>query len=513
MTQYFTRDLRLKSIVSAAQYPTAQAAIDQNPGSSVWFPKGNYAPVVVSSDSTLLYGVGPGSIIITTSTTGHGVKFYPNDTTATSKYLNNCGIENIQIYSSANKTAGAGVYALQCNGFRLNNVVINNHPEGCLVSGGQLNMFNELTVFGSSSVLSVTPVSNSSALRFTEAPIDGGLFQDCFTCEVSNLIIGGGRVLDKSIRIESADGLHFTNGYINGAYSDEIYIQVATANRYIAGVTFNSIYVDGVSMTTAPTNRNGVNFPSSAVGTVHDVTFNNCKIGNYIGKGCVVGEGVGQLTFTGGTKIYNIDNWGIDFVGDNSFSQLIVTGCLLNECGEVTINKGGISASTMLSCTITDNEFTGIGNTGATAVLLSGTNANGCIDDNTYAGCTTNLTNSATWSGRIRGIPVTYTTTRTGWTDVGTPTVTAKFIDKGTLCFFEIKVVPATTVATAAGTSYVSLPVTAAGLSGTVTMTDSTTLIGVGTGVIDVTNSRAYVPAQVATADTLTIAGTYEVGP
>ena len=103
-----------------------------------------------------------------------------------------------------------------------------------------------------------------------------------------------------------------------------------------------------------------------------------------------------------------------------------------------------------------------------------------------------------------------FTAARTGWTDVGTPTVTARYCQIGGAVFFQVKVVPGTTVATTAGTSYISLPVAAAGLSGHASMGDATTLISVGQCVFDVANSRCYVPSQVATADILTIAGFYE---
>ena len=104
-----------------------------------------------------------------------------------------------------------------------------------------------------------------------------------------------------------------------------------------------------------------------------------------------------------------------------------------------------------------------------------------------------------------------YTPTRTGWTDVGSPTVTARYRHVGKKCEFQISVVPGTTCATVAGTSYVTLPMTASGIAGSATMADTTALTAVGTCVIDIANSRCYVPAQVATGDTLTIAGWFEV--
>lgn len=99
---------------------------------------------------------------------------------------------------------------------------------------------------------------------------------------------------------------------------------------------------------------------------------------------------------------------------------------------------------------------------------------------------------------------------RTGWTDVGTPTVTARFKTVGRQCFFQIKVVPGTTVATTAGTSYVALPLPAKGIGGDASMVNLTTLVAVGTCAIDVATSRVYVPTQAASGNTLTICGWYE---
>lgn len=105
-----------------------------------------------------------------------------------------------------------------------------------------------------------------------------------------------------------------------------------------------------------------------------------------------------------------------------------------------------------------------------------------------------------------------WTPTRTGWTDVGAPTVTARYCTLFRTTFFQIKIIPATTTATVAGTSYVSLPVAQSGsaLAGEGSMMNITTLVAVGTCAMDMTNGRIYVPTQGATANTLTIAGFYE---
>lgn len=111
------------------------------------------------------------------------------------------------------------------------------------------------------------------------------------------------------------------------------------------------------------------------------------------------------------------------------------------------------------------------------------------------------------------GITHTWTPSRTSWTDVGSPTVTGRYCQINDKCYFQIKVVPATTVATTAGTSYTSLPLTAnpADFTGDGSMENITTLIAVGSCVFDLTNNRCYVPTQAATGNTLEIAGWYPV--
>lgn len=106
-----------------------------------------------------------------------------------------------------------------------------------------------------------------------------------------------------------------------------------------------------------------------------------------------------------------------------------------------------------------------------------------------------------------------FTPARTGWTDVGTPTVTGRYRRIGHTCFVQVKVVPETTCAATAGTSYVTLPVAvgAGSLSGFGEMMNATTLVAVGVCVVDTANSRVYVPSQVATGNTLTIWAEYEV--
>ena len=104
-----------------------------------------------------------------------------------------------------------------------------------------------------------------------------------------------------------------------------------------------------------------------------------------------------------------------------------------------------------------------------------------------------------------------FTAVRTGWTDVGAPTVTARYSQVKNVCYVQVKIVPDTSVATTAGASYIDLPLPAFGFTGTGGMSDLTTFIGIGDCVVDAATSRVYVPTQIATADTLAIACWFEV--
>lgn len=99
-------------------------------------------------------------------------------------------------------------------------------------------------------------------------------------------------------------------------------------------------------------------------------------------------------------------------------------------------------------------------------------------------------------------------------TVVGTPTYVGRFRFVGKQCFFQISIVSSTSIASTAGTHYVSLPTVAKGLGGQATMTNATTKISVGDCHIDTsqTPGRAYLPAQAASGNTFIVAGWFEIG-
>ncbi|HEY6018924.1 MAG TPA: hypothetical protein VIY48_03245, partial [Candidatus Paceibacterota bacterium] len=96
-------------------------------------------------------------------------------------------------------------------------------------------------------------------------------------------------------------------------------------------------------------------------------------------------------------------------------------------------------------------------------------------------------------------------------TVVGETTYSGRLKIIGRQCFFQVKFSAATSIASTAGTHYLTLPITAKSYSGTAVMTDDTTNIAIGVCHIDVSNSRCYLPTQAASGDTFTLAGWFEI--
>ena len=99
----------------------------------------------------------------------------------------------------------------------------------------------------------------------------------------------------------------------------------------------------------------------------------------------------------------------------------------------------------------------------------------------------------------------------TGLTVVGATAYSARFRIVGKSCEFQVKLSAATSIASVAGTTYLALPIAAIGLSGIAVMTNQSSNIAIGSCHVDVTNSRAYLPTQTASADIFNICGSFEV--
>lgn len=96
-------------------------------------------------------------------------------------------------------------------------------------------------------------------------------------------------------------------------------------------------------------------------------------------------------------------------------------------------------------------------------------------------------------------------------TVVGATTYTGRYRIMGAELQFQVSFSAATSIASTAGTDYLTLPVTAKGLAGLCVMSNDTTNIAVGTCHIDVSTSRCYLPTQAASGNTFLLCGSYEI--
>lgn len=96
-------------------------------------------------------------------------------------------------------------------------------------------------------------------------------------------------------------------------------------------------------------------------------------------------------------------------------------------------------------------------------------------------------------------------------TVVGATSYTGRYRIVGRSVQFQVQFSAATSIASAAGTDYLTLPITAKGISGMAVMTNDTTNVSVGVCHLDVATSRCYLPAQVASGNTFKLCGWYEI--
>jgi|SRR5688572_12001397 len=97
-------------------------------------------------------------------------------------------------------------------------------------------------------------------------------------------------------------------------------------------------------------------------------------------------------------------------------------------------------------------------------------------------------------------------------TVVGAPSYEGRYRIVGRQLQFQVRFTAATSIASAAGTDYLTLPIGANGITGIAVMTNDTTNVAVGVCHIDVTNSRCYLPSQAASGNVFTLCGSYEIG-
>ncbi len=99
----------------------------------------------------------------------------------------------------------------------------------------------------------------------------------------------------------------------------------------------------------------------------------------------------------------------------------------------------------------------------------------------------------------------------TNLTTVGTPTITGKFYQiSNSLCYFSVKIIPATSTTSTAGTTFINnfpLKMAADGICFAVSG-----LLGTNSGMCDSASNSVYVPGWSAVTVPLTVVGLVEAG-
>jgi hypothetical protein len=380
-----------------------QAAIDANGGKTIYLPAGFYritAALTVSVGGTALIGDDNGSTFIFQNTPNEdGVRFAPPTAGVDATYLSVVRIQGVNVVATASAyttgTSGAGVRFVQCNGYKLFNVSVNNFPDGITVEGGQLG---SLKTFQSNASAGSNPYVGSALLNFKAASYGEGAKQHMFTTQVEDFRMSASKLRTSCIRIEDADGLNFSNGYIAFGSDDLIRVENTYDNSYIAAVSFANIYMDCVGPGKTPT----------AVSIPNDAFTNTSVFGLKFGSGCVFGNGDGYgvlcqkervllLSFDGCTFL-NFQKHAINYlgVGLTTLTDFQITGCQFTNCG--ADGTGAIiRASGGRNLSITGNTFSSVGS--ATVLLiLSGTWEQGTISGNLNASNVADITSTAVFT-------------------------------------------------------------------------------------------------------------------
>lgn len=374
-----------------------QACITANPGKTIFFPPGSYkvtGTLTISTDKTKLYGNNDVSIIQHTANIDT-VVFKPTTAGVTSAFLNFPAIIGITVTHTSAVAAvavsGAAVKFIQCNVYRADQVVVNDAFEGITVMGGQYGSLDNVTLFASQGSYAG---DGTALLHFRQAPYGSGLYQPCYTTEVSNFRTSASKLRDAIVRIYNGDGISFSQGYLANGKNSLVLLKAERDNGYISGVGFTNTYIDCINEVSGTVN--GVVIPDDGYAntTVYDVT---------IGDGCTIGNGPGTGVLSRKANVFNLRIGGrilnfptglaVDVEGDSTKTDVNVTAdiqrCL----------AGGVRVENARTLRVSA-QFKSLG---VGALITEGTIGQGTITGNNHASGNTvpDWVDSATWTNGV----------------------------------------------------------------------------------------------------------------
>ena len=416
-----------------------QACINANAGKVIFFPPGVYkitSTLLINADSTRLVGAGANCTYIRNDTVDDdAIHFYCTSTATKTTFINNVGLIGLYVYRNTAATTGASIRITQVNGGVFEDFISSNCPEGIVVEGGQFNRFNRFNLFASGSTFDLSGVTSSALMHFTEASIDGGLYQYCFTTTVTDFRCTSSKKTETIFDIASADGLQFSNAYIANSYYSMIKLAGRRNGGNIAGLNFSNIYFDAVNSGSGTSYILDVQADAYPLFYIYDTTFTGCILGNTKAGGIVVRKSIHKLLVTGCTFI-NINTWAIDFEGDSTTSNINITGNQFNYIGVLGTGTGTCRIKNVMNFTITGNTITNDVGAGAT-VNLSGTINVGAITGNSIKGNNADLGNTATFTTGLTLSGNISTSTNGTYSWRGTKFINLTVTDTKTLDWYE----------------------------------------------------------------------------
>jgi hypothetical protein len=175
-------------------------------------------------------------------------------------------------------------------------------------------------------------------LHFRQAALGGGGFQPCYTVEIDDFRLSSSKLRDVCLRIASADGMHFTKGYVAFGLNALARVAFDQSGAYTAGLSFLNTYFDCANNVTGTPNAIEIPADSLSSSNVFDFKIGSgCTIGNGSGYGIICLKPEVMALSINDARILNMKAAAVtveNASGDSLDFQM--TGCHLQNCGSVS---------------------------------------------------------------------------------------------------------------------------------------------------------------------------------
>lgn len=428
MTPALASSIAARTSVSGdgtATLTAIQAAIDANAGKIIYFPAGTYnvaGQINIRTARTRLVGEGLFGVLIQQRTNDVDTI---NIAPSSGSYIGNVVVRGLQIVHSGvvdASTTGAGIRAVQCSGLQINDVTVGDAPEGITLEGGQLNALKTFFVYASSGT---AKGAGSALLHFKQADLGGGTYQTLATTMVEDFRLSAGssssnKLRESCIRIASADGLNFSNGYLNFSTGALLTVAFDRDNASISVVSFLNTYFDCHNTTDGtPT---AILIPDDAYtsSTINQLIIGSgCFLGNASQYGILCTKPEVMFLTADGARFVNLKlaAFQVEAASGADRTDVLINGCQFQNCG--TASTRVIRLNNGRNFTLTGNTFTDNVNL---VLQTAGTWRTGTITGNSNAQSIADWSDTATYTGKltVAGNTSLSTAAATSWLGVRT---------------------------------------------------------------------------------------------